>query len=384
MTRGQKIFIALFAIASGVGFGFGSPAAVQKVYDWNAKIENPSGIPQIYPAATSFSNIATGVFLGIVFGALVGSRLTRLWEYFGVKWEAFDRGDKVNIVVGIFGGLIASTPIVTLIGSLNLGQYHFVALFGIWLGCVSATVYALHSMGDVLPWAKESGQAKRRGIKILDTNILIDGRIYDIARTGFLDGQLYVPRFVLEELQYIADSHDALRRQRGRRGLDVLRMLQADYPTEVGTQDKMAPDVGDEVDSRLVRLARAMGADIVTNDFNLNRVASLQQVRVLNLNDLALAIRPNVLPSEGLALTIVREGSQSGQGIGYMEDGTMVVVENGRSHVGQTVDVTVIQVIQTERGKMIFGEIEEEDPNASSNSYSQGNDPSHRAAKRHE
>jgi uncharacterized protein YacL len=383
MSRGRKVFLALFSISTAVAFGFGMPAFAQLVFEWNAKVTSPPGSPPIYTGAGSFSNIATGAILGLIFGGLIGSRLARLWEFFGTKWEAFDKGDKVNLVVGIFGGMIASSPIVTLLDPLKL-EYHLLAVVGVWIGCVSATVYALHSMGDILPWAKETGPGKRRGIKILDTNILIDGRIYDIARTGFLDGQLYVPRFVLDELQYIADSHDALRRQRGRRGLDVLRMLQADYPTEVGTQDRIAPDIGDEVDSRLVRLARAMGADIVTNDFNLNRVASLLHVRVLNLNDLALAIRPNVLPSEGLSLTIVREGSQPGQGIGYMEDGTMVVIENGRNHVGQTVDVTVIQVIQTERGKMIFGEIQEEDPGAGSNSHSQGPEPKPRAARRRE
>jgi uncharacterized protein YacL len=204
-------------------------------------------------------------------------------------------------------------------------------------------------VGTYYPW-----------IKILDTNVIIDGRVYDVARVGFVEGQIYVPQFVLEELQYIADSHDSLRRQRGRRGLDILKLMQTEFNIEVGVHDRLAPDQGDGVDSRLVRLATALGGDLVTNDHNLNRVATLQDVRVLNINDLALSLRPNVLPQEHLDLNIVREGNQIGQGIGYLEDGTMVIVENGRAHIGETLEVMVTQVIQTERGKLIFAEVEGE------------------------
>jgi uncharacterized protein YacL len=173
---------------------------------------------------------------------------------------------------------------------------------------------------------------------------------------------MYVPGFVLEELQFIADSHDALKRQRGRRGLEVLNHLRNEFEVETQIHDKLAPEQGDGVDARLVRLAKAIGADIVTNDFNLRRVAEFQDVHVMSLNDLALALRPNVLPQETFELSIIREGNQLGQGVGYLEDGTMVVVENGRAHVGETVEVVVTQVIQTERGKMIFGEVDTEEP----------------------
>jgi uncharacterized protein YacL len=176
-----------------------------------------------------------------------------------------------------------------------------------------------------------------------------------------LEGDLYVPGFVLEELQYIADSHDPLRRQRGRRGLDVLKQLQADFPMEIRVHDKLAPDLADGVDARLVRLAKILGADIVTNDWNLNRVAGLQEIKVMNINDLALALRPNVLPQEMLTISMIREGSQPGQGVGYLDDGTMVVVANGFKHIGETLEVLVTQVIQTERGKMIFAEVEGEE-----------------------
>ena len=141
----------------------------------------------------------------------------------------------------------------------------------------------------------------------------------------------------------------------------MLRHMQSDFQLDVRTMDRLAPEAGDGVDSRLVRLARAIGADIVTNDFNLNRVAALQEVKVLNINDLALGLRPNVLPSEHLPITVIREGNQAHQGIGYLDDGTMVVVENGKDHIGESLDVIVTQVIQTERGKMIFAEIGEDD-----------------------
>lgn len=299
--------------------------------------------------------------LGGILGAFLATLLLRLVAKLAARWERLDLGDRVTVFVGVLLGLLVASPLVTLFSSLNLERSTLALLVaGIGIGSAAIAVYALQSMGDVLPWSRGKGPAKRTGIKILDTNVIIDGRIYDVVRTGFLEGEMYVPQFVLEELQYIADSHDALRRQRGKRGLDVLKIMQNDFPLEVGTHDKYAPEQGDGVDSRLVRLARAIGADLVTNDHNLNRVATLQNVRVLNLNDLSLSLRPNVLPQEKLNLTILREGNQAGQGIGYLDDGTMVVVENGKIAVGETRDVLVTQVIQTERGKLIFAEIEGE------------------------
>lgn len=374
MTKGQRVFHVFFMVAMAALFAWASPNALQAIY--NLTVEKN----RLYSANNPVSMVASGL-LGLIIGGVIARVIIRLLEKMDAKWDEWDKGDRVNLIVGIFGGLIASTPVAMLLNSMNLGPYLILALFGLWIGCVAATIYALRSMGDILPWGKDRGPSRRRGIKILDTNVLIDGRIYDVARTGFLEGNLYVPGFVLDELQHIADSHDPLRRQRGRRGLDVLRMLQADYPTEVRVHDKLSPDVGDEVDARLVRLARAMGADIVTNDFNLNRVASLQQVKVLNLNDLALSLKPNVLPSEVLRLAVIREGNQYGQGIGYLEDGTMVVIENGKNHIGENVDVHVTQVIQTERGKMIFAEIRDEVPD-SQNGLQSGHEAKPRVQKK--
>lgn len=300
--------------------------------------------------------------LGIILGSYLGMRFLRSLENIGIRWDKMDAGDKLTLFVGIFAGLIASVPLLLMFQALEMPPlYRAVLISAVMVGYGAVSVYALQSMAELLPWNRNRGPKKRSGIRLVDTNVIIDGRIYDVMKTGFIDGQLYVPGFVLDELQYIADSHDSLRRQRGRRGLEVLRHMQSDFELDIRTQDRLAPDQGDGVDARLVRLAKALGADIVTNDFNLRRVAEVQAVRVLSLNDLALALRSNVLPQETLELMIIREGNQIGQGIGYLEDGTMVVVENGKPHIGETVEVTVTQVHQTERGKMIFGEVEGED-----------------------
>src|SRR6185436_458822 len=180
-----------------------------------------------------------------------------------------------------------SLPFLIALG--NLGPLvASLATLGLTIGFSAVAVYALNSVADVLPWKKGEVRGRKSGIKVLDTNVLIDGRIYDLARTGFLEGELYVPKFVLQELQHIADSADGMRRQRGRRGLEVLKHIQAEHEVEVGTHDRLAGDPNEEVDARLVRLAMALGADLVSNDYNLNRVASIQEVRVLNINDLAL------------------------------------------------------------------------------------------------
>ena len=356
MTLSRRIFLAIFAAAGALLFARYGATVLNALFDlFRSNRESPY----------EFWNPVTLVGMGVL-GLIVGIGVARLLIWFrdrsDEKWDTLETGDKVTLFLGVFIGIIAAMPFLILLNTIQLGVYVPLAFVGLTLGFAALSIYALRSMEDVLPWYKGSrSKGKRRGVRILDTNVLIDGRIYDVARTGFMEGSLYIPGFVLDELQYIADSHDPLRRQRGRRGLDVLRHLQADFPTEVRTQDKLAPDLGDEVDARLVRLARAMGADIVTNDFNLNRVAGIQDVKVLNLNDLALALRPTVLPKEGLTLSIIREGNQPGQGVGYLEDGTMVVVDNGKPYIGETMNVIVTQVIQTERGKMIFAEVATED-----------------------
>jgi uncharacterized protein YacL len=193
-----------------------------------------------------------------------------------------------------------------------------------------------------------------RRYKILDTSVIIDGRIADICETGFLDGTLVVPQFVLKELQLVADSGDALKRNRGRRGLDILQKIQKMSGVTVAISDVDFPDVR-EVDLKLIELARTLKGKIVTNDLNLNKVAQLRGIEVLNVNDLANSVKPIVLPGEVMKVFILKEGKEYNQGVAYLDDGTMVVIDNARRMIGRTIDIAVTSVLQTTAGKMIFG-----------------------------
>jgi len=199
----------------------------------------------------------------------------------------------------------------------------------------------------------ETESEQTKNCYLVDTSAIIDGRIADISQTAFLNGTLVVPRFVLNELQYIADSADPLRRNRGRRGLDMLNRLQKDSSTPVEIADVDVREIPD-VDGKLVKLARQMNSPVVTNDFNLNRVAELQGVRVLNINQLANALKPVVLPGEEMSVHIMQEGKEFNQGVGYLDDGTMIVVENGRRFLHRSIDIIVTRVLQTVAGRMIF------------------------------
>lgn len=194
--------------------------------------------------------------------------------------------------------------------------------------------------------------------KILDTSVIIDGRISDICDTGFLEGVLVVPNFVLNELQMIADSADSIKRNRGRRGLDILNKMQKDQGIKVKISDMDFPEIP-EVDAKLVKLAKVMKAKVVTNDFNLNKVAEFHGVPVLNINQLSNALKPIVLPGEDMKISLVKEGKDASQAIGYLDDGTMVVVENGRKKMNHDVEVVVTSVLQTTAGRMIFGRLKD-------------------------
>ena len=191
------------------------------------------------------------------------------------------------------------------------------------------------------------------GCKLLDTSVIIDGRIADICGTGFLDGKLLIPVFVLEELQHIADSADALKRVRGRRGLDILQKIRTESGLQVEIINQDFEDIT-EVDSKLIRLGQQLGGKIVTNDYNLNKVSELQGVPVLNINDLSNAVKPVVIPGENMHVTVVKEGKEQGQGIAYLDDGTMIVIENGRYYLNKAIEVEVTSALQTSAGRMIF------------------------------
>ena len=192
--------------------------------------------------------------------------------------------------------------------------------------------------------------------KVLDTSVIIDGRIYDICKTGFLEGKIVIPSFVLKELRHIADSSDAMKRSRGRRGLDILHSMQRELEQRVVVEERDYDDI-DEVDLKLLKLATDLNGILVTNDYNLNKVAAVQNMAVLNINDLANSVRSVLLPGEELPIAIVKEGKEAGQGVGYLPDGTMVIIESGRKHIGETLDIVVTSALQTSAGRLVFAKL---------------------------
>jgi uncharacterized protein YacL len=233
-----------------------------------------------------------------------------------------------------------------------------------------AMVIALRGKDEfnlVIPYVKFMKENKPDRLVLLDTNIIIDGRILEVCATGFLDAVLVVPRFVLDELQYIADAGDEVKRVRGRRGLEILKALQQNQRVEVKIHDNDLANIK-EVDAKLVQLAQMLPAEILTNDYNLHRIAELQHVKVLNFNELAKSLRPVVLPGEKLTVRLIKEGREPQQGVAYLDDGTMIVVSRGRRYVGQEVEVTVSSVLQTAAGRMAFAEIAEGNGDAQSSS----------------
>jgi uncharacterized protein YacL len=265
----------------------------------------------------------------------------------------------VGAVVGLLVGVLVAIPLSYL--PWYLGSFLPIAV-SLALAYLGVTAVLTHKK-DLLQLVRGSRDARLPAADaahggqpvVVDTSSIIDGRIADICQTGFLSGPLLVPRFVLRELQHIADSSDALRRARGRRGLDILNKLQKDAAVQLVIHDEDG-EPGDEVDALLVMLARRLRCPIVTNDYNLNRVAGLQGVKVLNVNELANAVKAIVLPGQEISLKVIQEGKELGQGVGYLEDGTMVVVENGRRAVGSTMTVMVSRVLQTAAGRMIFAQ----------------------------
>ncbi|MEG2353908.1 MAG: PIN/TRAM domain-containing protein [Clostridium sp.] len=206
--------------------------------------------------------------------------------------------------------------------------------------------------------SKEKKMKGKSSPKILDTSVIIDGRIFDLCQTGFIEGTLIIPQFVLDELRHIADSSDDLKRTKGRRGLDILNKIQTELTITVEISEANFKDI-QEVDSKLLKLAQVINGKVITNDFNLNKVATFQGVEVLNINELANAIKPILLPGEELRIQIVKDGKESGQGVAYLDDGTMIVVEGGRKHVGELAEVVVTSVLQTSAGRMIFAKRKE-------------------------
>ncbi|WP_059105415.1 PIN/TRAM domain-containing protein [Shouchella shacheensis] len=281
------------------------------------------------PVADVFSG-SMGLIVGLVAGYLLGSPLSGL------------QIPVVNNILPVF--------ITILVGYLG-----FQVGFKKRDELMQLFMSVRNSSRDTKEKKKEETESieEKGDLKILDTSVIIDGRIADVCQTGFLEGTLVIPGFVLEELQHIADSSDALKRNRGRRGLDILNKIQKELPIHVEIYDGDFEEI-QEVDSKLVKLAKLTSGMVVTNDFNLNKVCDLQGVQVLNINDLANAVKPVVLPGENLNVQVIKDGKEHHQGVAYLDDGTMIVVEGGREYINKHIDVIVTSVLQTSAGRMIF------------------------------
>ncbi|MDE2126626.1 MAG: PIN domain-containing protein [Armatimonadetes bacterium] len=314
-------------------------------------------------------------FVGLFAGFWVGPRAADLLMTLGRNLERMKPADKIAVAVGVCIGAVITLLFYQFLSNMATQlkvpvaiqiAFQFVLLVAmVYLGVVAmlsmrAEVAAMLARGQ---GGNQTESGPQANCKILDTNVIIDGRIADVCRAGFVEGTLYVPGFVLEELQHIADSPDSLKRARGRRGLDILNGMREQLPMVVRTWDKALERSasGDTVDTKLVKLAKALEGAIITNDFNLNKVALLQGVTVLNVNELANALKPAVLPGEIMQVKVVKEGKEAEQGLAYLDDGTMIVVEDGRRVIGATVEVVVASVIQTAAGKMIFAKLPTED-----------------------
>jgi uncharacterized protein YacL len=326
------------------------------------------------PTLFALIGLNYGVFNNPIFGGLLGFSvfiLATLWlvdyvmnliRFIEERMLKLSFSDSVAGIIGLLLGLAAAYllepaflqipvvgSVVQIFASILFGYLGFTIFYKKRDELTSLFSGRLNRDKD-----KSSKLPNRSGdAKILDTSVIIDGRIADIVKTGFLDGTLVIPSFVLEELQHIADSSDTLKRNRGRRGLDILNRIQKELNVKVQILEIDFDDI-QEVDSKLVRLAKKLNGKVVTNDFNLNKVCELQGVGVLNINDLANAVKPVVLPGEEIVVQVIKDGKEHGQGIGYLDDGTMIVVEGGREYIGNRLEVLVTSVLQTSAGRMIF------------------------------
>lgn len=347
---GAAVGVALVMAVNGVSVALGYMSLYDAMYSW--------GVALVY--------VAAGICCAIIF-YFISPRLIDVFMAVMGAAEAYLSEMAIEdifysvtgLIVGLFIAFLAST----LTAGIQIGWLRFAVdvLLYVSIGYLGWSVM-YRRRGELAPpgWmVRAKGGKPREGMarpKVLDTSVIIDGRIADICATGIIEGTLVVPKFVLTELQHIADSADALKRNRGRRGLDILKMMQEAGTAPIAIQDKDYEDVA-EVDAKLIRLTHELGGVVVTNDYNLNKVAGVQSVPVLNINELANAIKPLALPGEEMQAAIVKEGKEAGQGVAYLDDGTMIVVEGGKRCMGETVPVVVTSVLQTAAGRMIFAKL---------------------------
>ena len=310
--------------------------------------------------------IGVSLIFGIIFFLLAPKFIKgeeKFIQFLEVELQKIPAADiamgSIGLIVGLIIAYLLSQPFYNLkIPYLGVGISIILYLIFGYLGIKVATRKREDFVSTFSNLRKNIGKEKTKTTskscaKILDTSVIIDGRIADLCKTGFIEGPLIIPDFVLEELQHIADSSDGLKRNRGRRGLDILNRIQKELDMEVIIYDKKV-DNAQEVDAKLLKLAQHLKGKVITNDYNLNKVAEVQGIEVLNITELANAIKPVVLPGEEMIVQVIRDGKESGQGLAYLDDGTMIVVEGGKKHIGETVGVLVTSVLQTSAGRMIF------------------------------
>jgi len=309
----------------------------------------------------------SGYMIGIkynyeIYGVLTGGVLGLIAIAAEIQLKKIELGSIIGGLFGMSSGLLFAyllmLPMKLFIGEdVNLIYFGLMAVFGyggLLLGLSRGKAISVAAIFRLF-----RGQGMEEHLKILDTSVIIDGRIADVCETGFLEGVFILPQFILQELQHIADASDTMKRARGRRGLDILHKIQKMSRITVRIVDEDFPKIK-EVDAKLVALAKLLNAKVITNDFNLNKVAELQGVSVLNINELANSLKPVVLPGEAMKVFILKEGKEYNQGVAYLDDGTMVVVENARRLIGKNSDVTVTSVLQTTAGRMIFSKLKED------------------------
>ncbi|MBS3975610.1 MAG: PIN/TRAM domain-containing protein [Syntrophomonadaceae bacterium] len=323
------------------------------------------GYPDL-PVQIKWAIIGLAAVIGILAGYAVAPRVIAIvvqtTKWLETRMHKMPTQDIIGGVIGLILGLIIANLFGASFQRLPYVGYYLPIVGSLILGYLgwSFGVKKREELLSPFLFFQRSGSKEKASkvesksqYKILDTSVIIDGRIADICKSGFIDGTLIIPSFVLEELRHIADSSDLLKRNRGRRGLDILNRIRKELDVMVRIHEKDYEDLA-EVDSKLVRLAKEMGAQVITNDYNLNKVAELQGIRVLNINELANAVKPVVLPGEEMQVQVIKDGKEAGQGVAYLDDGTMIVVENGRRYIGQNIAVLVTSVLQTAAGRMIF------------------------------
>ncbi|OHW62391.1 putative PIN and TRAM-domain containing protein precursor [Andreesenia angusta] len=356
----QKM-VKVLIVLIGAGIGAGIVAVVDSLNLLGDSISERN---------LAYLYVAAGVLFGLIFFFLSKVIISTLYKISTEMEKRFQNIPTTDVVLGAIGlvvgfviafllsGILTRIPYVGL--TLSLIAYIIFGYFGLRILTKKRDDFG-GAFERLKNPAKERGQKSDKSgskPKILDTSVIIDGRIFDIAKAGFIEGPVVIPEFVLKELQYIADSADSLKRAKGRRGLDVLNKIQKELDIEVIVTDKDFEEVS-EVDLKLLRLAQALNGKVVTNDYNLNKVAEVHGVAVLNINELSNAVKPIAIPGEEMHVHVIKVGKESGQGIAYLDDGTMIVVEGGKSLVGKKIDVVVTSVIQTPAGRMIFGKPKE-------------------------